>query len=100
MRYRERMRAKKQNAVCKLLDVEKNKEIPTYSPFKKEYSDISTSFVGRRSRMVRKLLTKKPTTIIPILRHVWDQLYKLPEMHVLMNQYWRNDRHYVKYWET
>ena len=93
MKYPARMRAKKQNAVHKLLDVEKNKEIPTYSPFKKKYPDISMSFVRRRSGMVRKLLTKKPTTAIPILRHVWDQLYKLPEMHVLMNQYWRNDRH-------
>ena len=92
MRYRERMRAKKQNAVRKLLEVEKNKEIPTYSPFKKKYPDISTSFVRRRSGMVRKLLTNKPTTAIPILRHVWNQLYKLPDMHFLMNQYWSYDR--------
>ena len=74
MRYRERMRAKKQNAVRKLLDVEKNKEIPTYSPCKKKYPDISMSFVRRRSGMVRNLLTKKPTSAIPILRHVWDQI--------------------------
>ena len=43
--------------------------------------------------MIHKLLTTKPTTAIPILKHVWDQLYKLPEMHVLMNQFWRKDTH-------
>ena len=35
----------------------------------------------------------KPTTAIPILKHVWDQLYKIPEMRVLMNQYWRKETH-------
>ena len=43
--------------------------------------------------MVCKLLTTKPTTAIPILKHVWDQLYKIPEMRVLMNQYWHKDTH-------
>ena len=30
----------------------------------------------------------KPTTAIPILKHVWDQLYKIPSVRVLMNKYW------------
>ena len=46
--------------------------------------------------MVHKLLTTKPTTAIPTLKHVWDQLYKIPEMHVLMNTYWRKDTHLPK----
>ena len=41
--------------------------------------------------MVCKLLTMKPGTAIPILKHVWDQLYKIPEMRVLMNKYWSRD---------
>ena len=41
--------------------------------------------------MVHKLLTTKPGTAIPILKHVWDQLYKIPEMRVLMNKYWSRD---------
>ena len=41
--------------------------------------------------MVRKLLTTKPGTAIPILKHVWDQLYKIPEMRILMNKYWSRD---------
>ena len=27
--------------------------------------------------------------MIPILKHVWDQLYKDPKMRVLMNKYWK-----------
>ena len=46
--------------------------------------------------MVLKLLTTKPNTAIPILKHVWDQLYKIPEMCVLMNKYWRKDMHLPK----
>ena len=45
--------------------------------------------------MVRKLLTTKPGTAIPILKHVWDQLYKIPEMRVLMNKYWSRDSNLV-----
>ena len=67
---------KKQKAVRKLLDEERNTEIPIHSPFKKKYPDLSTSFVRRRSGMIQKLLTMKPATAIPILKHVWDQLYK------------------------
>ena len=33
----------------------------------------------------------KPGTAIPILKHAWDQLYKIPEMRVLMNKYWSRD---------
>ena len=33
----------------------------------------------------------KPATAIGILKHVWDQLYKIPEMRVLMNKYWQKD---------
>ena len=86
MRYLECMRAKKEKVEQKLI----NDEIHS----KAKYPDLSTSFV-RRSGMVRKLLTMKPTTAIPILKHVWDQLYKIPEMWVLMNQYWCRDTHLV-----
>ena len=86
------MRAKKQKVVWKLINDEANLQIPEYSHLKKKYPDLSTSFV-RRSGMIHKLLTTKPTTAIPILKHVWDQLYKIPEMQVLMNQYWHKDTH-------
>ena len=45
------------------------------------------SFVHRQSSEVRELLTNKPTTAVAILRHVWDQEYKDPAKHVLMNKY-------------
>ena len=92
------MKAKKEKAVCKLIEDEKNAQIHTYSPLKRKrkYPELSTSFVHRRSRMVCKLLTTKPSTAIPILKHVWDQLYKIPKMRVLMNQYWRKDTNLAK----
>ena len=37
------------------------------------------------------MLTDKPTTAIPILKHVWDQLYKDPKMRVHMNKYWKQN---------
>ena len=61
------MRAKKQKVVWKLINDEANLQISEYSPFKKKKNpDLSTPFV-RRSGMVHKLLTTKPTTAIPIL---------------------------------
>ena len=50
---------------------------------------LYTSFVQRRSVMVRKLLTDKPETTVAIMKHVWDQEYKHPAKKVLMNKYWR-----------
>ena len=47
------------------------------------------SFVWWQSSEVQKLLTNKPSTAVAILRHVWDQEYKYPEKHVLMNKYWK-----------
>ena len=64
-------------------------DISKHSPFKKKYSEIYTSFVHRRSVVVHKLLTDKPTTAIAILKHVWDQEYKIPAKCVLMNKYWK-----------
>ena len=66
------MREKKQKAVCKLIEGDKNAQIPTYNPLNIKFPDLATSFVCRRSGMVHKLLTTKPGTAIPILKHVWD----------------------------
>ena len=74
---------KQKEKKAKMLDV------PKHSPFRKKYSDIYTSFARRRSAAVHKLLTDKPTTAIAILKHVWDQEYKIPAKHVLMNKYWK-----------
>ena len=71
------MRAKKEKAVCKLFEKEESEKIPDYSPFKKKYSNMYTSFVRRCSSMVHKLLTSKPATAVAILKHVWDQEYKI-----------------------
>ena len=38
---------------------------------------------------MRKLLTDKPSTVIAILKHVWDQEYKDPRKRVFMNLYWK-----------
>ena len=59
---------------------------PSIVPSKKKYSDIYTSFVHRRSVAVHKLLTDKPITAIAILKHVWDQEYKIPAKRVLHEQ--------------
>ena len=61
---------------------------PSITPSKRNI-DIYTSFVYRRSVAVCKLLTDKPTTAIAILKHVWDQEYKIPAKRVLMNKYWK-----------
>ena len=88
------MKVKKKKALEEI-DIESgNFKVPKLSPLKVNLHIKSNfnSFVQRRSSQVRKLLTDKPTTAIAILRHVWDQLYKYPEMRVLMNKYWkRND---------
>ena len=75
-------------AVHKLFQKELNENLPEYSPFKKKYPNMYTSFVRRRSSMVCKLLTSKPATAVAVLKHVWDQEYKHPEKKVLMNKYW------------
>ena len=46
------------------------------------------SFVRQRSSQVRKLLTDKPSTAVAILKHVFDQEYKDPRKHYLMNKFW------------
>ena len=79
MRYHARMKIKKETAVHKLFQKELNDKLPEYSPFKKKYPNMYTSFVRRRSSMVHKLLTSKPATAVAILKHVWDQEYKHPE---------------------
>ena len=88
-RYRDRKKLEKLKASEKrnTNDV----KIPKLSPLKVNLHIKSNfnSFVRRRSRKVRKLLTNKPTTAVAILRHVWDQEYKDPAKHALMNKYWK-----------
>ena len=91
MRYRERMRNKKSKAVHKLIEKDESSKVPDYSPFKQKFPHLYTSFIRRRSVMVRKLLTDKPETAVAIMKHVWDQEYKHPEKKVLMNKYWRRN---------
>ena len=80
MRYHARMKSKKQKVVKELFSQGKNENIPILSPFKAKDPEIRyTSFVRRRSVMVRKLLTNKPATAVAILKHVWDQEYKNPQ---------------------
>ena len=45
MRYQERMQETKYKAVRKLIEDDKNAQIPTYSPLKYKHPDLSTSFV-------------------------------------------------------
>ena len=79
MRYRARMKAKKDNAVKQLFSKEENEQIPLHSPSKTKNPEIAySSFVRHRSVIVQKLLTDKPATAVAILKHVWDQEYKNP----------------------
>ena len=71
MRYQACMKARKEKAVRKLFNKRQNQNIPDYSPFKRKYPNMYTSFVGRRSSMVHKLLTSKLATAVAILKHVW-----------------------------
>ena len=65
MRYRAKMKAKKEKAVQKLFQKEEISNIPSHSPLKSKHPEVSfTSFVWRRSVMVRKLLTDKPATAV------------------------------------
>ena len=85
-RYRDKQKEKKAKMLEKMST---DNDVPKHSPFKKKYSDIYTSFVHQRSVAVCKLLTDKSTTAIAILKHVWDQEYKIPAKRVLMNKYWK-----------
>ena len=85
------MRNKKSKAVRKLIEKDESSKVPDYSPLKQKFPRLYTSFVRRRSVMVRKLLTDKPETAVAIMKHVWDQEYKHPEKKVLMNKYWRRN---------
>ena len=61
---------------------------PSIAPSKRNILRyIYISFVHQRPVAVCKLLTDKPTTAIAILKHVWDQEYKIPAKRVLMNKY-------------
>ena len=74
------MKAKKGTAKQKLSQKEECAKLPAYSPLKKKHPEIQyTSFVQRRSVMVRKLLTDKPATAVAIMKHVFEQEYKHPE---------------------
>ena len=53
MRYQVCMRAKKKKkAVHKIIEDERNAQIPTCNPLKRKYPDLATSFVHKRSGMV------------------------------------------------
>ena len=88
------MKAKKEAAKQKLFQKEECAKLPAYSPLKKKHPEIQyTSFVQRRSVMVRKLLTDKPATAVAIMKHVFKQEYKHPEKRKLMNKYWNQNVH-------
>ena len=90
MRYRAKMKAKKEKAVQKLFLKEEISNIPSHSPLKSKHPEVSfTSFVQRRSVMVCKLLTDKPATAVAIMKHVWQREYKHPEKRKLMNKFWK-----------
>ena len=89
-RYCERMKAKKQKAVQDIVHHDDLK-IPKLNPLKANLQMKCNSFFCRQSTQVRKLLTNKPTTVIPILKHVWGQLYKDSKMRVHMNKYWKQN---------
>ena len=69
-------------------------KIPKLSPLKVNLHIKSNfnSFVRQRSSEVRKLLTNKPTTVVAILRHVWDQEYKDLAKCAQMNKYWKRTK--------
>ena len=84
------MKTKKYKAVQKLFKKEEMSKIPTHIPIKNKPPDAEySSFVQRRSVMVRKLLTDKPPTAVAIMKHVWEQEYKHPEKRKLMNKCWK-----------
>ena len=83
MRYRAKVKARKEKAVQKLFQKEEISNIPSHSPLKRKHPEVSfISFVWRRSVMVHKLLTDKPATAVAIMKHVWQQEYKHPEKRI------------------
>ena len=87
-------KAKKEKAIQKLFEKEDCAKIPAHSPLKKKHSKIDyTSFVLRRSVMIRKLLTDKPATAVAIMKHVFEQEYKHPVKRKLMNKYLNRNVH-------
>ena len=52
-------------------------------------SDVQfNSFICRKSSEIRKLFPKSPRKSVAVLKHMWDQCYRSPQMHHYMNKYW------------
>ena len=66
------MKAKKAKAVQKLFEQTEISKIPSHSLIKSKHPEIEYTFVCRRSVMVRKVLTNKPTMAVAIMKHVWE----------------------------
>ena len=46
------------------------------------------SFICCKSSEIRKLLPKSPHKSVAVLKHMWDQCYRSPQMCHYMNKYW------------
>ena len=93
--YRKRVKAKELKLQEAVIDTIKcDIGVLKLSPLKsaKNLHINFNSFVHQRSSQVRKLLMDKPSTAVTIMKHVFNQEYKVPRKCYLMNKYWnRND---------
>ena len=68
--------------------------MPDHSPGLQPAAD---SYVRRKSSELRKLLPKSPNKAVNVVKHLWNQLYKSPRKHRLMDTMWQNDKQMGKY---
>ena len=53
---------------------------------------FSNSFIRHKSSEIHKLFPKSPTKYVSVLSHIWQQSYKSPRKHKLMNSIWSKDK--------
>ena len=53
---------------------------------------FSNPFIRHKSNEIHKLFPKSPTKYVSVLSHIWQQSYKSPRKHKLMNSIWSKDK--------
>ena len=86
--YYAKQRAKRVKQIHELGSaIAKSKSSPLKTVGQK--SDVQfNSFICHKSSEIRKLLPKSPHKSVAVLKHMWDQCYRSPQMRHYMNKYW------------
>ena len=53
---------------------------------------VTNSYIQHQSSYICKLFPTSPRKYVTLLKHIWDQSYKCPVKHKLMNEIWHNNK--------